>query len=207
MREIQIDFCISGDHENKYLPNCERAIESDSYVDEVRKLISGDLETTKTNNCERAIESDSYVDEHKGIEIWARPISPLYGNYFSYAIISHKGIEIWARPISPLYGNYFSYAIAFLNRRTDGTPSDVAVTLQEMGLLAPGGYRIQDLYEDVDYGILTPLTKIKVKVNPSGVVILRADVQPSYKVPFRPNYLASTTAYNPFLQYNTLKKK
>lgn len=121
-------------------------------------------------------------------------------------IYKHKGIEIWARPISPLQGNYFSYAIAFLNRRTDGTPSDVAVTLQEMGLLAPGGYRIQDLYEDVDYGILTPLTKIKVKVNPSGVVILRADVQPTYKVPFRPNYLASSTAYNPFLQYNTLKK-
>jgi alpha-N-acetylgalactosaminidase len=34
------------------------------------------------------------------------------------------------------------------------------------------------LYEDVDYGVLSPNTKIKVKVNPSGVVILRADVQP-----------------------------
>lgn len=39
-------------------------------------------------------------------------------------------------------------------------------------------FKFQDLYEDVDYGILTPNTKIKVKVNPSGVVILRADVQP-----------------------------
>lgn len=27
----------------------------------------------------------------------------------------------------------------------------------------------QDLYEDVDYGVLTPQTKIKVKVNPSGM--------------------------------------
>lgn len=35
----------------------------------------------------------------------------------------------------------------------------------------------QDLYEDVDYGVLTPQTKIKVKVNPSGVVILRCDLQ------------------------------
>lgn len=34
----------------------------------------------------------------------------------------------------------------------------------------------QDLYEDVDYGILTPQTKIKVKVNPSGVVILRCNL-------------------------------
>lgn len=36
----------------------------------------------------------------------------------------------------------------------------------------------QDLYEDVDYGVLTSATKIKVKVNPSGVVILRCDIQP-----------------------------
>lgn len=34
----------------------------------------------------------------------------------------------------------------------------------------------QDLYEDVDYGVLTPQTKIKVKVNPSGVVILRCNL-------------------------------
>jgi len=105
-------------------------------------------------------------------------------------IYKHKGIEIWARPISPLYRHYFSYAIAFLNRRADGTPSDVAVTLQEMGLIAPSGYRIEDLYEDVDYGVLTPQTKIKVKVNPSGVVILRANVQPSYD--------HQSTVYDPF---------
>jgi len=34
----------------------------------------------------------------------------------------------------------------------------------------------QDLYEDVDYDILRPQTKIKVKVNPSGVVILRCNL-------------------------------
>jgi hypothetical protein len=39
--------------------------------------------------------------------------------------------------------NYFSYAIAFLNRRTDGTPSDVAVTLLELGLAFPGGYSVE----------------------------------------------------------------
>lgn len=36
-----------------------------------------------------------------------------------------KGIEIWARPISPISQGHYSYAIAFLNRRTDGTPSEV----------------------------------------------------------------------------------
>lgn len=58
-------------------------------------------------------------------------------------MLQHKGIEIWARPVTPIYENYFSYALAFLNRRTDGTPSDVAVALHEMGLLSPTGYRIQ----------------------------------------------------------------
>jgi len=30
---------------------------------------------------------------------------------------------------------------------------------------------MQDLYEDVDYGVLSPQTKIKVKVNPTGKLI------------------------------------
>ena len=38
-----------------------------------------------------------------------------------------KGIEIWARPILPVYKGKYSYAIVFLNRRTDGTPSEVSI--------------------------------------------------------------------------------
>nr|CAD7407900.1 unnamed protein product [Timema cristinae] len=102
--------------------------------------------------------------------------------YQGRRIYKHNGIEIWARPITPFYQTYFSYAVLFLNRRTDGTPSDVAVTLRELGLSYPGGYNVEDLYEDVNYGVLTPQTKIKVKVNPSGVVILRADIQPQFEV-------------------------
>lgn len=30
-----------------------------------------------------------------------------------------------------------------MNRRTDGTPSDVAVTLRELGLQSPTGYRVE----------------------------------------------------------------
>ena len=40
-------------------------------------------------------------------------------------IYKQKGIEIWARPIMPVYRAKYSYAITFLNRRTDGTPSEV----------------------------------------------------------------------------------
>ncbi|EDW76064.1 alpha-N-acetylgalactosaminidase [Drosophila tropicalis] len=95
-------------------------------------------------------------------------------------IYKHRGIEIWSKPVGPIYKNFYSYAIAFLNRRTDGTPSDISVTLKELGLLNTYGYRVEDLYENVDYGILYPNTKIKVKVNPTGVVMLKGKVKFSY---------------------------
>ena len=79
-----------------------------------------------------------------------------------------KGIEIWARPILPVYRGKYSYAIVFLNRRTDGTPSEVSVTLRELGLDHNDGYHITDLYDNYDYGIVTPERRFKVDVNPSG---------------------------------------
>jgi alpha-N-acetylgalactosaminidase len=63
--------------------------------------------------------------------------------------------------------------VELVNRRTDGKKYDVDVNLREMGLMNPGGYSVEDMYEDVKYGVLTPLTKIKVKVNPSGEYIFR----------------------------------
>lgn len=119
-------------------------------------------------------------------------------------IYKHRGIEIWSRPILPVQGQFYSYAVAFVNRRTDGTPSDVAVTLRELGLSNPSGYRVEDLYEDVDYGVLSPQTKIKVKVNPSGVVILRADAQrPSYAF----NAIPTRTPYSPLDDVFSLNQK
>ena len=58
-------------------------------------------------------------------------------------IYKHKGIEIWSKPIKPVVLKFYSYAVAFVNRRTDGTPSDVAVTLKELGLVYPVGYRLE----------------------------------------------------------------
>ncbi|XP_063842284.1 alpha-N-acetylgalactosaminidase-like [Scylla paramamosain] len=42
-------------------------------------------------------------------------------------IYKDKGIEMSARPIMPLSGIHYSYAIAFLNHRTDGTPSEASI--------------------------------------------------------------------------------
>ncbi|KAF2355717.1 Glycoside hydrolase family 27 [Trinorchestia longiramus] len=96
-------------------------------------------------------------------------------------IYKDKGIEIWARPISPVEQDFYSYAIAFLNRRTDGTPSEVSVTLAELGLTYPGGYSITDLFDGVNYGVVEPSKRFKVDVNPSGVVLVRCDLAPSFR--------------------------
>lgn len=92
-------------------------------------------------------------------------------------IYKQKGIEIWARPIMPVYRAKYSYSIVFLNRRTDGTPSEVSVTLKELGLDNPSGYHIQDLFDNHNYGTVTPDRRFKVDVNPSGsVVMIRCDI-------------------------------
>ena len=107
---------------------------------------------------------------------------------YIFIFFQQKGIEIWARPIMPVLKGKYSYAIVFLNRRTDGTPSEVkkklrdithlkyliescmqvSVTLKELGLDHKQGYHITDLYDDYDYGIVTPERRFKVDVNPSG---------------------------------------
>jgi len=92
-------------------------------------------------------------------------------------IYKQKGIEIWARPIMPVYRSKYSYSIVFLNRRTDGTPSEVSVTLKELGLDNVAGYHIEDLYDEHIYGVVTPDRRFKVDVNPSGsVVMIRCDI-------------------------------
>ena len=42
------------------------------------------------------------------------------------------------------------------------------MTLNELGLDHVDGYHITDLYDDYDYGIVTPERRFKVDVNPSG---------------------------------------
>ena len=42
------------------------------------------------------------------------------------------------------------------------------MTLRELGLDHTEGYHITDLYDDYDYGIVTPERRFKVDVNPSG---------------------------------------
>ena len=42
------------------------------------------------------------------------------------------------------------------------------MTLKELGLDNPSGYHIQDLFDNHNYGTVTPDRRFKVDVNPSG---------------------------------------
>lgn len=53
-----------------------------------------------------------------------------------------QGIEVWSRPVEPREKDYYSHAIAFVNRGTMGTPIVYNITLNNLGLYNPNGYKI-----------------------------------------------------------------
>merc|ERR1711894_333466 len=75
---------------------------------------------------------------------WNDPDMLIIGNFGLSYEQSKTQMAMWAIPILPVYKGKYSYAIVFLNRRTDGTPSEVSVTLSELGLDHRDGYHILD---------------------------------------------------------------
>lgn len=70
------------------------------------------------------------MDHFQPVDFWASVqvvFSQDKKDVFSF-VLQQKGIEIWARPIMPVLKGKYSYAIVFLNRRTDGTPSEVSIS-------------------------------------------------------------------------------
>lgn len=65
-------------------------------------------------------------------------------------------------------GKKFSWAVVVLNRRVDGTPSQVTVPLRELGLDSEEGYHVRELNDHKDIGFLSKDQAIRVDVNPSG---------------------------------------
>ncbi|XP_025205881.1 alpha-N-acetylgalactosaminidase-like [Melanaphis sacchari] len=92
-------------------------------------------------------------------------------------IYKDQGIEIWSKPIEPKEKEYYSYAIAFVSRRTMGTPFPYNITLNNLGLNNPIGYKIKNLFDNITTKeIVKPDSILKVVVNPSGVVLLRFNI-------------------------------
>ena len=92
---------------------------------------------------------------------------------FQISFSQKSGVEIWTKPVLPEINGQRSMAIAFLNRRTDGTPTKVNVVLRELGLSWAIGYTVHDLFDDRSLGTYLPDDRLQVKVNPSGSLPLQ----------------------------------
>lgn len=85
-------------------------------------------------------------------------------------------IEFYVRPVSPTVGDQSSYAIVFLNRREIGGAVSVTVPLSTLNLANAKGYTVRDLYTGTDLGTFGPSSSFQLQVNPSGVVMYKAEV-------------------------------
>lgn len=97
-------------------------------------------------------------------------------------VFRDKGIDIWTRPIEPVYNSYHSYAVAFVSRRVDGAPYPYNITLQDLGLNNTYGYTIDNLFgkdKNSNPCNFSPKSLVRVRVIPSGVVFLRMNVSSS----------------------------
>lgn len=82
-------------------------------------------------------------------------------------VFVEKNIEIWTRPVRPIVRGFSSYAVAFLNKRTDGSPFWVHVKLRRIGLTEAKVYSAQELYNNQSL-IVHQNSTISVKIPPSG---------------------------------------
>lgn len=104
-------------------------------------------------------------------------------------VYASGAIEIWTRPVTPVLADGFhSFAIVFFNRRDTGNAEDVGVRLRLIGLRYPNGYRVTDLFDNKFKGTFRPGDHIGVRINPTGVVMLKAEGIPSLVtgLPLRP---------------------
>ncbi|CAD7091944.1 unnamed protein product [Hermetia illucens] len=94
-------------------------------------------------------------------------------------VSKEKNIEIWTRPITPVYDGNHSYAVAFVSRRTDGAPYSISSIVSEMGLKNKNGYTVTDLFDKtVQARVVEPSHSFNVRVNPSGVKFFKFTAKP-----------------------------
>lgn len=88
-------------------------------------------------------------------------------------VVKNGNIDIWTRPVNPSKGNDHSYAVVVFNQGSGGGPTNVTITPSALGMTYSNGYVVSDLYEHTVVGKYTPDQHFFVKVNPTGVVMLR----------------------------------
>ncbi|XP_037506241.1 alpha-N-acetylgalactosaminidase isoform X1 [Rhipicephalus sanguineus] len=87
-------------------------------------------------------------------------------------IRKEKRVETWVRPVTPVVGTAYSYALVFFNRNGMGNTRKHVTQLRALGLEHPYGYRVTDLFENRYLGHYYPDSFLKVRVNPSGGVVM-----------------------------------
>lgn len=93
-------------------------------------------------------------------------------------VLVSEDIEVWVRPVLPLVSGNHSYAVAFISRRSDGSPYDFSMKLSDIKLDYPFGYQVHNLFElerspQLNY---TSEDVFNVKVNPSGAQFFKFTV-------------------------------
>ena len=80
-----------------------------------------------------------------------------------------NGIEAWARPVTPVINDEYSYAVAFVSRRTDGHPHPFNYTLTELNLSNKNGYEVKDLFDSKRATFVVRQDEaVEERVNPTG---------------------------------------
>ncbi|CAK8692746.1 unnamed protein product [Clavelina lepadiformis] len=83
--------------------------------------------------------------------------------------VKKNGIQAWSRPLSEGH-----FAVAILSTRTDGTPTEVTFTLNELNIKQATSYALYDLFEMKTVGKFLNKDLIVTYVNPNGIKMFRA---------------------------------
>jgi hypothetical protein len=92
--------------------------------------------------------------------VQGKRVLTLYNNLF----------QLWTRPITPPG----SYAVAALYLKLGGYPLHVSFPLAALGLTAPRGYNLTEVFDGVNLGHYLPAQNFTYVVNPSGIYLLKA---------------------------------
>ena len=91
-----------------------------------------------------------------------------------------QNVDIYVKEVLPVFKAEKSKVVAVMYRGTAGTPAKVQFTLKSLGLDYKGGYFASEVFTGEDWGVFKPNDHVRIRVNPSGVQLLRFDVNPNY---------------------------
>ncbi|XP_001374517.2 alpha-galactosidase A [Monodelphis domestica] len=118
-----------------------------------------------------------------------------------YQLRKDKDFEVWERPLSNL-----AWAVAVLNQKEIGGPQNYAFSTSALGHglgCSPACYITQILPVKEDLGLYTWISQLKVRVNPTGTVLLKLQTyqQQEYSSHTSPDDLVSSNSTYDYYDY------